>query len=74
MFGGNYFWWYGQNNVTREVTTSSYTYNGQTHTSKSVERNEITYNSHGLPTRIDTYETYEGGGYSSHTYTTYEYR
>ena len=75
MFGGNYFLLYGQNNVTREETTPSYTYNGQTRTSKkSVTRNEIIYNSHALPTRIDTYETYEGGEDSSHTYTTYEYR
>jgi hypothetical protein len=38
------------------------------------KRDEITYNSHNLPTRIDTYlKSTNGDGSESHSYTTYEY-
>ena len=75
VFGGSYFWWFGKNNIIKEEETFTHpSDNGETYTEKSVTRNEITYNSSNLPTRIDTYTTYDGSDSSSHTYTTYEYK
>jgi hypothetical protein len=78
IFGGAYYaWGTGENNIIREESTSTYSYGGQTYSSKTVTKNEITYNSNDLPTRIDTYMTstdYSETSYTSHTYTLYEYK
>ena len=74
IFGGNYYWWLGQNNVVKETYTSIYTFNNQTQTTKSIIRNELSYNRDGLPTKIDSYISTEGTGIVQHTYETYEYK
>lgn len=74
ILGGNYYWWTGQNNILKETHTSTYTFNNQTQTTKSIIRNELSYNSDGLPTKIDKYISTEGTGIVQHMYETYEYK
>ena len=70
-----YYWWYGVNNVIEEKTTTTYNYNGQTHTSETLTRNRITYNSSDLPIRVDTTITTDGNKeYQEKYYTIYEYK
>jgi hypothetical protein len=79
IFGGAYYaWGMGKNNILKEESSSSYVYEGEIYSSKTVTRNEITYNSNNLPTRIDTYITstysHDETSPTIHTYTTYEYK
>lgn len=74
IFGGNYWWFGGQNNVVKETYTSIYTFNNQTQTTKSIVRNELSYNSKGLPTKIDKYTSTDGIDIVQHMYETYEYK
>jgi len=68
---GTYGWfgWFGKNNIVEETTTSS---TGDI-TTITTTKNNITYNSSDMPTKIDVTTSYSTSDITTHTIQTYEY-